>query len=244
VRRRIHAAERLDAPDGHDLRELEASLAHVHGVNRWLGGLRALRRHLRPLLGERSPVWILDVGTGAGAVPAALHRWARRRGADWRFVGLDLHPQMLHLARAGRREGRSVTFVQGDALRLPFRDHAFTAACCTLTLHHFDDEDAVRLLRELARVSRHLVLVNDLERHPLNHLGARLLACTVWRSNPLTRHDGPLSVLRAFRPGELLELGRRAGLRNPRVARHVPYRLVLTGRPGTHPGGTDPAKES
>jgi hypothetical protein len=100
---------------------------------------------------------------------------------------------------------------------------------CTLTLHHFPEDEAVLLLREMKRVARDRVLVSDLERSRLNHLGARVLAHTLWRTNRLTRHDGPLSVLRSFTAPELLALGRRAGLRGPVVRRYMPWRLVLEG---------------
>jgi ubiquinone/menaquinone biosynthesis C-methylase UbiE len=128
---------------------------------------------------------------------------------------------------AAREQG--LPTVRGDALRLPFAPGSVDVAICTLTLHHFPDEEAVRLLREMKRVARDRVLVSDLERSRLNHLGARVLAHTLWRTNRLTRHDGPLSVLRSFTAPELLELGRRAGLRRPVVRRYMPWRLVLEG---------------
>jgi hypothetical protein len=80
-------------------------------------------------------------------------------------------------------------------------------------------------------VARRAVLVSDLERTRLNHLGARVLAATLWRGNPITAHDAPLSVLRAFTAAELAAVGREAGLRRVRVRRHQPFRLVLEGRP-------------
>lgn len=222
--RRVDADELLDAPE-HDPAELRLALGQVAGVNRWLGGTRALERHLAPLLdgGTRR---LLDVGAGNGAVAEALAGWAARRGAAWRLTALDLHPQIAPLA-AGRA---GVAAVRADALRLPFPDGAFDAAYTVLTLHHFRDDGAVRLVAEMARVSSGPVLVNDLERTRLAHMGARLLAVTVWRGNRLTRHDGPLSVLRSFTADELLDIGRRAGLRGARVRRHPAFRLVLEGR--------------
>src|SRR5262249_33437237 len=118
-----------------------------------------------------------------------------------------------------------------DALRLPFADRTFDAAYTVLTLHHFEDPSAVALLREMARVVRRLVVVNDLERSRAAWLGARALAATVWRRNRITRNDGPLSVRRAFAPPALRGLARQAGLRRPRVARRVAFRLVLEAEP-------------
>ena len=42
----------------------------------------------------------------------------------------------------------------------------------------------------------------------------------------MVRNDGPLSVRRAFRPAELLQIARRADIA-ARVYRSFPYRLVL-----------------
>lgn len=225
MRERSLRTELLDEPI-QDRAELEHSLDQVADVNRWLGGSRALRRHLAPLVGPEAPLHVLDVGTGNGRTLRELGAWALARGARWRALGVELGAAPAELAR---RSGSRV--VRGDALRLPFRSGSFDVALCTLTLHHFTDTEAVALLREMARVARRLVLVNDLERTRANYWGARLLAATVWRTNRLTRNDGPLSVLRSFTAAELMALGQRAGLDRVRVHRHFPWRLVLEGRP-------------
>lgn len=225
MRRRSLRPEILDGPEP-DAAELAHSLEHVAQVNRRLGGARALRRHLAPLLGRGATTRVLDIGTGNGETLQELGRWARRRGAEWSAVAVESSARAAALARSG-----GVRAVRADALRLPFPSDAFDVALCTLTLHHFGDEEAVLLLREMARVTSTAVLVNDLERTPPNYWGARLLAATAWRGNRITRHDGPLSVLRSFTAPELASLGRRAGLRDVRVRRHFPWRIVLEGNP-------------
>lgn len=216
--------ELLDELD-QDPSEYRASLAMVSQVNRWLGGVRAMKRHLRPLRRRGESALLLDVGTGNGDVPILLRRWAASHGAPWLVIGVDLHPLAASLAH---RSGAGPV-VRGDGLRLPFPDGSFDAVFNVLMLHHFDDEAAVRLVREMARVSRGLVIVNDLERDRLGHLGALLLAKTLWRRNRLTRNDGPLSVRRSFTATELLDIGRSAGLARPTVQRHFPFRIVLRG---------------
>lgn len=225
MRTRSLQAELLDAPH-HDPGELSHSLDQVAQVNTWLGGTRALRRHLAAWLPALPSARILDVGTGNGVTLREVTSWALGRNRSWTGVGVDVGRQTAALAR----DAGSIV-VLGDALRLPFADASFDLSLCTLTLHHFPDDEAVRLVREMRRVTRCAVLVNDLERTRLNYLGARALAATVWRGNRLTRNDGPLSVRRSFTASELRDVGLRAGLSEVRVRRHFPWRVVLEGKP-------------
>jgi ubiquinone/menaquinone biosynthesis C-methylase UbiE len=216
----------MDAP-GVDPELLESALRHVSHVNRWLGARRALIRHLPwGLPCGRSRV--LDVGTGSADLPRAIARWARRVGRPIEIMAVDRHAATLEVARRHTQAWPEVLPVRADGLELPFRDGSFHLALLSMTLHHMDGPALVGILAELGRVARGgRVLVGELERAVPHYLGARLLAATVWRGNPVTRHDGPLSVLRAFTPAELRDLAERAGLRAPVVRRHPFYRLVL-----------------
>lgn len=221
-------AELLDR-NSHDPVELDGSLTQIAQVNRWLGGVRSLRPYLRPFGGSSPTARVLDVGTGNGDTLRAVQSWGGEGSVPLKGVGVDIHPQIAAIARA--RQPESLGVVLGDALRLPFADDSFEVSLTVLTLHHFTDDDALRLLREMARVTRTLVLVSDLERCRLNYWGARALSATAWRTNRLTRNDGPLSVLRSFTVDELRSLGEEAGLASATVRRHHPFRLVLSGHP-------------
>lgn len=224
------STELLDEPR-HDPDELRHSLEAVTRANRWFGGLRALRSHLGGARRAGEELLFLDVGTGDGQVLTDLIAWGRAAGAAWRGVGVDRHAQAASIAGSKAARDAAVTIVRADALSLPFPDDSCDVVLCTLTLHHFAPGSDVAAVAEMARVARGRVLVNDLHRHPVNYALAKLLSWTLWRGDRLTRHDGPLSVLRSFTPEELLRIGLEAGLRSPRVRRHPPYRLVLEGAP-------------
>jgi hypothetical protein len=98
-----------------------------------------------------------------------------------------------------------------------------------LFLHHQTEEQAVTLLRQMARISRHMVLVNDLVRGPAGYglawLGTRLLT-----RSPIVHFDGPRSVAGAFTCREALALAERAGLHGAQVAWRWPCRYLLSWR--------------
>ena len=217
---RSREGEHLDDP-AEWTAHIRGNLAELAWTNRWFGGTASVQKSLRKLMG-RSGARVLDVGTADGATLATWVRWASARGADWRFYGLDLSPQLLGLS------GAEAPFFAcaGDAVALPFPDRVFDAVVCLQTLHHFDDEVAVSVLRELTRVSKDLVVVSDLRRSLPTYAAARSLALFFWR-NVMTRHDGPRSVRASFTSAELAELGRRAAGEDWRVRSHGPFRLVL-----------------
>src|SRR5580704_3130412 len=99
---------------------------------------------VNPLPGQR----VLDVATGTGLVAFAL----ARRGCE--VVALDQSPDMLATARRHLEDHRDpkprITFVQGQAERLPFDDGEFDALTFTYLLRYVDDRAAT--MRELARV--------------------------------------------------------------------------------------------
>ena len=111
---------------------------------------------------------------------------------------------------------------------LPFRAASFDYVFCSLFLHHFRDEQVVELLRAFGGIARKAVLVIDLERNPIPYYfiawSRPLLG---W--DPVTVHDGAISVEAAFRRKELADLAKQAGLRNPwaRVFRPA-FRIALT----------------
>lgn len=100
---------------------------------------RAVLDRLDPQPGDR--VLDLAAGTGASSVPFA------ERGAA--VVACDFSPGMLDV---GRRRHPGLTFVAGDALRLPFGDGSFAAVTVSFGLRNVADLE--RALRELARVTR------------------------------------------------------------------------------------------
>jgi SAM-dependent methyltransferase len=215
MRRLADALELLDGPlDDPDA--LRGNLRDLARINRWTGGTAASRRALARLLDGRTvPHSLLDVGTGGADIPLALLDDARRRGRTLRVTGVDSRQEVLDAARA--IDGRVATadgleLALTDGRSLPWPDRSFDVVHASLLLHHLEPPEALAFLREAARVARIGVIVNDLVRARHHLLGARVVLGLGTR-NRYTRHDGPLSVQRAYTRMELRALLAGAALR-------------------------------
>lgn len=231
-RERSYELEHIDIGD-YTAAEYEGCLIELRRVNRLMGDARALRRSLLAEIDrlELKSFSVLDVGAGSGELLRVVADWSRKNGKTSQLVGLELNPRSAESILEESREVPEIRAVRADALRLPFADASFDFVISSLFTHHLVDEDVVTVLREMARVARRRLFVIDLHRHPL----AYCLYTTVGRLvlyNRLLREDGALSILRSFRPDELSELAKQAGLKQVRVERRFPFRLVLSGVKG------------
>lgn len=142
----------MNQPHPDDVRAMFAAIAPVYdrlndvlslGVHRrWRA--RTVRMTARP--GLR----VLDCATGTGDLALAF---ARAVGPAGRIVGVDFCIPLLTRARekAGRA-GADVSFVVGDALRLPFPDGGFDLATIAFGIRNV--ADPVACLVEMSRVVR------------------------------------------------------------------------------------------
>ena len=211
------ALEYLDRPVAPA--ERDASLADIDRLNAWFGGyaltLRALERVVAGVPASRR-LLVVDVGGGRGDFARRFIQHARRRGRPAHVVVVDRDPDLLAAAR--RSAPADISLVRADATALPFRERGADVVTMSLTLHHMEPDAAATSLREMHSAARMAVIVNDLLRTRLSlvfvWLATRLLAC-----HPISRHDGPLSVRRAYSPEELRALSEKADVPAPRLER-------------------------
>jgi ubiquinone/menaquinone biosynthesis C-methylase UbiE len=234
---RSEQTELLDE-DGHDPAELASNFRDIERVNQLLGGTSTVLRHLWPLLDRvpaDRPATILDLATGSADIPLAISRGARRRGRAVRIVASDYADDILALA--GERVGGNpdISLARYDARDVPLPDRAFDVVLCSLALHHFPPDDAVRVLREMDRLAGSGFVLNDLRRGWLGWVAAWFAARLTTR-NRLTRNDAPLSVRRAYTVSELDGLLRRAGIDDAKITTHRWFRMAAVGRGAGHDG--------
>jgi hypothetical protein len=194
--------------------ELDMALRYIRAVNRRLGGVDALIRHLQSWSvrwPRDRPITLLDVGTGSADLPLTAVRWARRAGFDLRVTAIDRHERTLELAREQVGDEQAVTLVQADALELDgrFAPGSFDYSHAGLFLHHLPEEHLLRVLRSMDRAARTGIIWNDLVRSAVSYRVIQLLTIGQPR---IIKHDARVSVRAGFTRHEALALAQRAGV--------------------------------
>jgi len=219
--------------------DLDASLRFIRGVNRWLGGRRAVigpfKRWSRrwPTGGT---VTLLDVATGSADIPIAAHTWARSAGHSLRTTAVDNHATTLDLARDQvNRAGLAdeITLESADATDLVERygPMSFDYVHAGMFLHHLKELQVLTVLRQMERVARRGVIWNDLARSRVALLGARIITTG---AREIIRHDAVVSVTKGFTRREAKDIAQRVGLDYCRYRlMPIAQRFVVAGeKPG------------
>jgi len=231
-RRRL--PELLDLPpDTYTRGELEGALADLSRVNQYLGNGRAVLKHLATMHTETANegFTVLDVATGAADIPVIIATWARQAGIRVGITAVDLDPICIEIARKRCESNPEITFAVADGFALPFANQRFDFVLCSKTVHHFSDEEVLRMIKEFSRVARRGYIIIDLRRSWVAYTLIYLLS-RLFSRNRLSRSDAPLSVLKSFTAGELASLASRSGTSVFRVSKEPFWLTVLEGRVG------------
>lgn len=104
---------------------------------------------------------ILDLCCGNGLLAFAVSDKVRE------VVGVDMSSVMLERANrvSKEKEGEGVSFINGEAVSLPFKDDSFAYSYCMTSFHYFPNLDyAETVINEIIRVtkSRGMILLTDI----------------------------------------------------------------------------------
>jgi ubiquinone/menaquinone biosynthesis C-methylase UbiE len=193
-------------------RELERDLANLRSFNRWFGGHRLLRHFLRRWLTPNGKARILDVATGSGDIPRLIVDHARRQNFFVHIDAIDQQASTIEIARGLSAAYPEIDFFCADLFEWS-PPEPYDIVLCSLTLHHFSNDDAVRVLKKIRELSIAQILVADLRRARWLTFAVYFVTGTIYRDE-MTKTDARLSAARAFSFIEMRELAERAGWRN------------------------------
>jgi ubiquinone/menaquinone biosynthesis C-methylase UbiE len=119
---------------------------------------------------------VIEIACGTGLLSAVMSRKAGH------VTGTDISADMIMASRrtAVRRKIKNISFELIDATDLSiYQKESFDVAVTSLSMHQFDREVALRVLLEMKRVARRIIIADY--NCPMEHRISKLLAWTIER---------------------------------------------------------------
>lgn len=218
----VDTSHRSDAPELMDdfLMEgdiLTDALDKIASINRLLGGNKVTLQGVKWLLKSkpvyRSEISILDVGCGNGDMLRTLAKYAKRKRLKIKLVGIDANYFSIKHAEQLSTKYPNINYVCADIFEEIKQERLYDVILCTLTLHHFKDDEIITLMNGLEEQSALGIVVNDLHRNALAYY-LFVCICFVFRLNHMSRNDGLVSILRGFKKQELHDFSKQLNFKN------------------------------
>jgi 2-polyprenyl-3-methyl-5-hydroxy-6-metoxy-1,4-benzoquinol methylase len=210
---RINTRQRSLAPEMMDDFNMEGELLKetlhkIAQINRLLGGNRITLKGVAALIKDipdSRTITILDVGCGNGDMLRQLSAYGKKNNRHFQLMGVDANLTTVTHARELSRQYPDIQYYCQDIMAPAFREQHYDIILCTLTLHHFKEEEIRHLMtvfREQAKIG---IVINDLHRSALAYRLFQLI-CLVFNLNSMVKADGQVSILRGFKKKELHHL--------------------------------------
>ncbi len=195
------------------------AIGELHTINRFLGGIAVTKKGIEYFLYDAaSQIKILDIGGGGSDILYDLDN-----EFNLNIYSLDLNKYSCHYQKSMHPEHNILC---ADALNLPLKARSFDIIHVSLFLHHFSEEEIIRMLKYFLVISRKGIIINDLRRNILAYTGIRFLT-TLFSRSTFVKNDGPISVRRAFTRRELVKLLYQAGINNYTINRMWAFRFLV-----------------
>ena len=190
--------------------ELAKTLQDLDKVNRLLGGNNITVEGVEKLLKSccyRRPVKIIDVGCGNGSILKQVANYGRKTSNELQLLGIDANENAMEIAEENLLDYPEVSFKAMDVFSKEFKALEADIILCTLTLHHFSNDEIVRLMQIFTEKAGLGVVINDLKRSKRAYYLFQAF-CTAFGISEINREDGLTSILRSFKKDELKAFGK------------------------------------
>lgn len=215
---RSSASEIMDdfAMEGEILRD---ALDKIAKINQLLGGNQLTLRGVQDLMKtnpNQTEISIIDVGCGNGDMLRTLADYGLKHQLNFTLTGIDANAFTINHARELSRNYPNISYRCEDVFGTDFAKLKYDIVLCTLTLHHFKDDEIIALMTVFYNNSMVGMVINDLHRSVISYRLFQVL-CFVFRLNNMSRDDGLVSILRGFKKVDLILFSERMKFKNYKI---------------------------
>jgi 2-polyprenyl-3-methyl-5-hydroxy-6-metoxy-1,4-benzoquinol methylase len=184
---------------------LRDALDKIAKINRLLGGNQLTLQGVQQLLkgiSKSKTITIVDIGCGNGDMLRALSDYGKKNNYKFNLIGIDANAFTVNHAEALSKTYENISYRCEDIFDAEFKSLTYDMVLCTLTLHHFKDEEILSLMQVFYENANIGIVINDLHRSAVAYRLFQAL-CIVFQLNDMSREDGLVSILRGFKRAEL-----------------------------------------
>jgi len=177
----------------------------INKSNRLLGGNRITINNVCKLIKEypRKQYTIVDIGCGDGEMLRELASYFRNSEIEIVLIGLDLNENALAIAGELSVDFPEITFLRQDILALKPLNFKCDILLCTLTMHHFSNEQIPIFLSQFTNLAKIGVIINDLQRSALAYYLFKGFSA-IFIKTKIAKHDGLISIKSGFKKKDLI----------------------------------------
>ncbi|CAM3379768.1 methyltransferase domain-containing protein [Zobellia roscoffensis] len=188
---------------------LKKVLLDIDHANRFLNGNNLTIQALDSLISgkNKESYTILDMGCGDGSMLRAVVLWARKQNIGITCIGVDLNDKSLEIASEESKHFPEIQYWKQDILQLKPDKLECDILLCTLTMHHFKNDQIPQFLEQFSKLSRIGFIINDLHRSALAYQLFKLFSAIFIRTD-IAKSDGLISIKSGFKMNELLALSK------------------------------------
>lgn len=202
-----------------DNAELTKALDDISRVNQFLGGNSVTLNGVKYLLKKvpkDAEITIMDFGCGNGEILRILSEYGAANGLNFKLIGMDANPATIRYAEMCSAGYENISYLPEDIFQHGFLKYNVDIALITLTLHHFKDDEIIKILRAIFNWTTKGIVVNDLQRSwlPYRLFQAIIYVC---RLDKMTAEDGLVSILRGFKKSELVKYSAALNFKKYRI---------------------------
>jgi 2-polyprenyl-3-methyl-5-hydroxy-6-metoxy-1,4-benzoquinol methylase len=212
---RTQEAEIMDdfSLQGKDLKE---ALDQIARINQLLGGNKVTLHGVKKILknlDRTKTITIADIGCGNGDMLRMLARFSQRKNYTFKIIGIDANDFTINYAKTLSASYPNIEYQCMDIFSEDFKLVKYDIVLCTLTLHHFTDDEILNIITIFKKNAAAGIIINDLHRSKTAYRLFEMI-CFIFNLSSMSRKDGLVSILRGFKKKELEEFSKKTNLKN------------------------------
>ncbi|RMB61022.1 methyltransferase domain-containing protein [Dokdonia sinensis] len=224
---RSSAPELMDNPEL-PTSELIPALNDITKVNKLLNGNLITVKAIEKLFEEfpDKKEWsIVDFGCGDGQMLRRIARYFEKHTNALHLIGVDLNAKSIQLGKNLSTEFPNISFEQRNILEVDEKAYDCDILLCTLTMHHFNDEEIIQFMQKFQKLAGIAIVVNDLERSAVAYQLFKVFS-RIFMKSKIAKHDGRISIARSFKRKELEAYARELDLKNHSITWKWAFRYL------------------